>query len=327
MFLSIIIPIYKVEPYISRCLNSCLQQTKVILGKDYEIIAVDDGSPDNSGKITDELLADKHGCTVIHQENKGLSEARNAGLYIAQGEYVWYVDSDDWIETDAVSQLYTIVKDSDSPDVIMIRSQVENDNGPQNIWHKEWKNETITKTGLQVLCEDPWLTPAQFFIVNRSFILSTKLKFKPGILHEDNHYTPRLLYFAKMIRRTNKVLYHSYVNSNSITTTPNPKRSFDLLSTCNDLSLFADNHYFSKKEGKMWNKFIAITLNSALFLIKNHSEDIKIKFNTELSNSSSRLFYRMRHSGSIRHIMEGIIFKYSRNYIYIYNLLIRGLYR
>ena len=316
MFLSIIVPIYKVEPYIIRCLDSCLNQSNVKLGVDYEIIAVDDGSPDKSGEIADELLDDKHGCTVIHQENKGLSEARNAGLQIAQGEYVWYVDSDDWIETDAVSQLYTIVNDSDSPDVIMIRSQVENDNGPQNIWHDEWKHESEIKTGLQVLCEDNWLTPAQFFIVNREFILSTKLKFKPGILHEDNHYTPRLLYFAKMIRRTNHVLYHSYINSNSITTTPNSKRSFDLLSTCNDLSLFADNHYFSKKEEKMWNKFIAITLNSALFLIKNHREDIKIKFN--------RLFYRMRHSGSIRHIIEGIIFKYSKNYILIYNLLTRG---
>ena len=133
MFLSIVIPIYKVEPYITRCLNSCLQQTKLILGKDYEIIAVDDGSPDNSGKITDELLADKHGCTVIHQENKGLSEARNAGLHIAQGEYVWYVDSDDWIETDAVSQLKTIANDSDRPDVIMIRSRIENEHGPQNV--------------------------------------------------------------------------------------------------------------------------------------------------------------------------------------------------
>lgn len=320
MFLSIVIPIYNVEPYITRCLNSCLRQTKVILGKDYEIIAVDDGSPDNSGKITDELLADKRGCTVIHQENKGLSEARNAGLHIAQGKYVWYVDSDDWIETDAVSQLYTIVNDSDSPDVIMIRSRVENDNGPQNIWHDEWENESITKTGLQVLCEDPWLTPAQFFVVNRDFILSTKLEFKPGILHEDNHYTPRLLYFAKMIRRTNKVLYHSYFNSNSITTTPNPKRSYDLLATCQDLSVFATANHISGRAERAWNKFISITLNHSLELINTHSYEIRSDFNMKLYRCKE-LFYRMRHSGSLKHIVEGCIFGLVKNYTLLYRIL------
>lgn len=322
MFLSIIIPIYKVEPFVDRCLNSSLLQSNMVLSVDYEIIAVDDGGPDKSGEIADYLLSGKQGCKIIHQENKGLSEARNAGLRVAKGKYVWYVDSDDWIESDAVSQLCAIAKESEWPDVIMIRSQIENDNGPQNIWHDKWENELEERTGLQVLRYDNWLTPAQFFIVKREFILSNELFFKAGILHEDNHYTPRLLYFAKRIIRTNKILYHSYVNNNSITKTPNPKRSFDLLSTCKELSEFADNHKLSKKEEKAWNKFISISLNYALFLMRNHPEDIKAEFNTELSENRP-LFCRMIHSSSIRHIMEGLIFKYSQNYILIYSLLTR----
>lgn len=320
MFLSIVIPIYKVEPYITRCLNSCLQQTKLILGKDYEIIAVDDGSPDNSGKITDELLADKHGCTVIHQENKGLSEARNTGLHIAQGEYVWYVDSDDWIETDAVSQLKTIANDSDRPDVIMIRSRIENEHGPQNIWHNEWKNESITKTGLQVLCEDNWLTPAQFFVVKRTFILSHSLFFKGGILHEDTLYTPQLLYYAKVITRSNKILYHSFVNTNSITTTPNPKRCFDLLSICSNLSDFAVSHIMSKSEEKAWNKIIGVTLNYGLSLVIEQPEEIRIEFDQRLY-SQKEIIARMRRSSSLKYILEGYLFVLTTSYSSLFKRL------
>ena len=93
---SIIVPVYKVEKYLRKCIDSIINQTL----KDIEIILVDDGSPDNCGKICDEYAAKDTRIKVIHKENGGLSSARNAGMEVAEGEYIGFVDSDDWIESD-----------------------------------------------------------------------------------------------------------------------------------------------------------------------------------------------------------------------------------
>jgi glycosyltransferase involved in cell wall biosynthesis len=100
--ISIIVPVYKTEPYIARCFNSIINQTY----ENLEIILVDDGSPDHCGKICDEYAALHPRIKVIHQQNEGLSAARNAGLKIASGEYIGFVDSDDWIDADMFETLY-----------------------------------------------------------------------------------------------------------------------------------------------------------------------------------------------------------------------------
>jgi len=94
--ISIIVPVYKVEKYIDKCINSILNQTY----KKLEIILVDDGSPDNSGKICDSFAKQDNRIKVIHKENGGVSSARNKGLEVASGQWITFVDSDDWIEND-----------------------------------------------------------------------------------------------------------------------------------------------------------------------------------------------------------------------------------
>ena len=92
--LSIIVPVYNVEQYLDKCIKSILNQTF----KDFELILVDDGSIDNSGEICDEYAKKDSRVKVIHKKNGGLAAARNTGLIIARGDYVGFVDSDDWIE-------------------------------------------------------------------------------------------------------------------------------------------------------------------------------------------------------------------------------------
>lgn len=112
-YFSIILPVYNVAAYLDRCIQSVLEQNF----KDYEIILVDDGSTDESSGICDQY-AKKYDCiSVLHKENGGLSSARNAGLKVAQGRYIWWVDSDDWIEPDALDLLYRASCD-DSPDMV-----------------------------------------------------------------------------------------------------------------------------------------------------------------------------------------------------------------
>ena len=105
--LSIIVPVYKVEPYLRRCIDSILAQTF----RDFELILIDDGSPDNCGAICDEYAAKDSRIIVIHQKNQGVSAARNAGLDIAKGTYLGFVDSDDWIEPEMYETMIATAKE------------------------------------------------------------------------------------------------------------------------------------------------------------------------------------------------------------------------
>lgn len=112
-YFSVILPIYNVAPYLPRCIESILEQDF----KDYEIILVDDGSTDESAQMCDMYAGQHQNIRVIHKENGGLSSARNAGFDMAEGRYIWWVDSDDWIEKGALAELHR-VSCKDHPDVI-----------------------------------------------------------------------------------------------------------------------------------------------------------------------------------------------------------------
>ena len=103
MLLSIIIPVYKTEKFIRQCLDSCLNQD--IAPSEYEIICVDDGSPDQCGRILDEYCSKYANVSVIHKENGGVSSARNIGIEHAQGDYIWFIDSDDFIEFNSLATI------------------------------------------------------------------------------------------------------------------------------------------------------------------------------------------------------------------------------
>ena len=108
--ISVIVPVYKVEEYLCECLDSIINQTY----KNLEIILVDDGSPDNCGKICDEYALKDSRIKVIHQQNGGLSAARNAGLDIANGDYIGFVDSDDYIELNMYEELYNSLNENNA---------------------------------------------------------------------------------------------------------------------------------------------------------------------------------------------------------------------
>ena len=122
---SIIIPVYKVQQYLPRCIESVLNQTY----KNFELILVDDGSPDNSGAICDEYAKKDSRIKVIHKQNGGVSSARNAGIKIAQGEFINFVDSDDWIPNDSLENLINLQKEN-NVDFVCGTVKIYNANNP-----------------------------------------------------------------------------------------------------------------------------------------------------------------------------------------------------
>ena len=122
--ISIIVPVYKVEKYLDKCINSIVSQTY----KNLEVILVDDGSPDSCGKMCDEWTKKDTRIKVIHKENGGLSDARNFGLDCAKGKYIQFVDSDDYIEKDMIEFLYKNLKENNADISICSNYMVDEEN-------------------------------------------------------------------------------------------------------------------------------------------------------------------------------------------------------
>lgn len=238
MKLSIIIPVYNVEKYVGRCLKSCLDQDF----DDYEIVIVNDGTPDNSMNVVKDIALRHPNVRIINRPNGGLSAARNTGLADAKGDYVWFVDSDDRIETNCIGQLVNKAE-KDQLDVLCFGLKLEYPDG--NCMVRNIKHELDGKVykGEDFICRVEMPPAAWAAIYRRAFLIRNTLKFYEGILHEDQEFTPRAYCLADRISYVNRLLYYYNQRAGSIMkSTRNVKRCRDLLSVAESLYEFATSH-------------------------------------------------------------------------------------
>ena len=213
--ISIIVPIYKVENDLERCVKSIVSQTY----HNIEIILVDDGSTDRCPAICDEWAKQDDRIKVIHKNNGGLSDARNTGLRNARGEYVMYVDSDDYIETDSCERLLTWMKADIDLVVGTIREIREN-----SITYQKHTNLTSGKVYsakefvISSIKNNEWYAPAVLNLYRKEFLLKNNLFFKVGYLFEDTEMLPRLFLAANKIVYIDYPFYNYVIRENSITT-------------------------------------------------------------------------------------------------------------
>lgn len=240
MKLSIIVPVYNVEDYIAQCLDSLLTQD--LSYGDYEIIIVNDGSKDGSAKIASDYELKYANVQIVNRENGGLSAARNTGLKSAKGEYVWFVDSDDWIEANCLKKLIYML-DKNELDVLCFGVKCYH-----NAEHIDCSN-IPTENGEQVMCGADFvlkvnMIPAAWAAVyRRSFLVENKLAFYEGILHEDEEFTPRAYFLAKKIMYSHLHVYYYRQREGSIMkSTRNAKRAVDFLKIADSLYDFAKTH-------------------------------------------------------------------------------------
>jgi len=209
--ISVIIPIYKVENYLRRCVDSVLSQTY----SNIEIILIDDGSPDRCGEICDEYAKKDGRIKVIHKENGGLSDARNAGIEIAQGKYITFLDSDDWIHPKYLERLYNLLK-ATAADISVCNFTRTSREDVQ----KEESNPVINVfTNLEAL---EHLTDELYvqMVVAWGKLYKRKLfdgiRFPVGKIHEDEFTTYKLLYKAKRVVVTSEQLLYYWQREDSI---------------------------------------------------------------------------------------------------------------
>lgn len=312
MNFSIIVPVFNVERYIERCITSI--ETQDLDSGSYEVIAVNDGSTDNSLKILIELSNTYSNLRIISQENKGLSEARNTGMRSAKGDYIMFVDSDDWIQENCLNRIITVCEE-DNLDLLRIcAANVINGVAKRRF---SLPNREGIITGRSVIGRG-YFACAPFTIYKRSFLEEYNLSFYPGIFHEDNEFTPRVYYYAQRVEEIDDIIYYVYQNPNSITRTVNPKKSFDNIIVAERLLEFANDKDDDWKNTT--SHLVVRSLNGSLHdSLKIDRESKKILAN-ELY-SKRYLFRCYRTEKRLLHRIQGALFSIFPRWVpYLYGL-------
>lgn len=207
--ISVIVPVYNVEKYLNRCVDSILNQTF----EDFELILVNDGSPDNCGNICDEYAQKDNRVKVIHKKNGGVSSARNVGIDIAQGEYIMFVDSDDWINENMLNDMYNM-PDSDMK-VSSIR-MIGKDNSTEYIIDTKMHTQEELLIGFfseafPIIC----LCGPCCKLYKKDIIFNNAVRFNEDMsLGEDTYFNLNYIKHCKKVY-TSEQIYYYYMRENS----------------------------------------------------------------------------------------------------------------
>ena len=222
--ISVIVPVYKVEPYLQRCVDSILNQSY----RDFELILVDDGSPDHCGAMCDEYAKTDSQIHVIHRENGGLSAARNTGIdwSFANSDSQWFafIDSDDWVHRDYLQMLITAAEKGDCP--IATCGLYWTEKSCPDPDYSRAKPEILDAEQAFVKHQEK-CTPACAKLIFKE--LMDGLRFPLGKLHEDAYITHKMLFAAKKVAVFQEKLYYYYCNPGSITRAKWSDRKLDCI--------------------------------------------------------------------------------------------------
>lgn len=211
---SIIIPVYNVEKYLEKCLDSIKNQTY----KDYEVIIVNDGTKDNSMDI-----AKKYDFKIINQKNQGLSAARNTGVKNATGDYLLFVDSDDYLEKDLLKELNKSLKNN--PDLVRFQiKEVYEDGKEINYPEEEFQNKSGVEA-FSIISKYHFVENAWAYLYKKTFYEKNKFKFKEGTIHEDFGIVPLIIMKANKVNSINYLGYNYLQRSGSIMSQKNYEKT------------------------------------------------------------------------------------------------------
>lgn len=237
MKLSIIIPLYNKEEHVGHCLKSLLDQD--LPSKEYEIIIVDDGSTDNSFTVV-QGIAEKHSnINLFRQQNMGPSAARNKGLEMSSGEYVYFLDADDYLASNVLDRLLNLAE-TNQLEVLGFRTKHTED---LTLYDSPPPDDLTIEVmdGLTYIAEHRYRNEAWWYIVKKSFLLDTGIKFVEGRLMEDAIFTATLFLKTKRISRVNWSIHRFVQVKNSITTSIDPSHNLKFI---DDLVYAVENFDF-----------------------------------------------------------------------------------
>lgn len=233
--ISIIVPVYQVEDVLERCIKSLINQTY----ENIEVILVDDGSTDKSSEICDEYSKKDSRVIAIHKKNGGLSDARNYGIKSSTGEYILFVDSDDYIEKDTCEKFTNFIKEK-RPDIIAGNAIRIEDTKKILMSHSYYGDIMISGEEylLKELSSKSMYMAAWLNLYKKDFLLENELLFKKGLLHEDEQFTPRTFLKANEVMGVNMYFYNYVIRNNSITKKSSLiNNALHIIETCKEMEI------------------------------------------------------------------------------------------
>lgn len=285
--ISIIVPVYNVEKYLKKCVDSILNQTF----QDFELILVDDGSPDNSGYICDQYAEEDPRIRVIHKENGGLSSARNVGIDISRGKFLSFIDSDDYIDSDMIKILYNDIIENET-DISVVGYYDEYGKNIKNSKKNRNEKEILSnRQAIEKILEGKTLTANVWNKLYKSELFET-IRFVDNVIAEDAFIIIDLLLLCRNISVNKNFKYHYVHREESITTKGYSNKDLDTITAWEyNLSLLSDKlpslveQAFSRV---CWANFFVLDKLS-LKKIKNEEELILYK------NIKKFLLENMKH--------------------------------
>lgn len=234
--LSLILPAYNTSEYLEKCVESCAAQD--ISAAEYEIIIVNDGSTDNTLSISEHLKKQYSNIVILNQQNLGLSMARNNGAAIAQGEYIWFIDSDDYIAKDCLGTILDIL-DRQNLDMLGVAPMIAfKEKFPADF--DEACDMTFVMSGREWIENGIQFIGAWAYVFRKSFWANNKFSFYPGIYFEDTELIPKVRYKAGRIASFSTFSCYSYVQRQGsiMNSAMSEKKVMDLGKIVNSYSLF-----------------------------------------------------------------------------------------
>lgn len=287
--ISVIVPVYKVEPYIRRCVDSILAQTFM----DFELILVDDGSPDNCGKICDEYAQKDPRVQVIHQKNGGLSAARNTGIEWAfansDSQWLTFVDSDDWVHFQLLEYLYRAAIDHSLKLSVCEYQETEGDYCWEHLESVEPELQPIERYYVDRIVN---ATVAWGKLYHKSCF--EQIRYPAGKIHEDEFITYKILFKHKQLAVVDVPMYAYFVNPQGITKSKWTKRKLDKIDAMQEqYSYFKANGY---KEA--FRTLLCRYINVLAWQLEemNKQEGISMKSDLYLSNKKRLMRLLLKHN-------------------------------
>lgn len=290
--ISVIVPVYKVEEYLSRCVDSLLNQTY----ENLQVILVDDGSPDNSGTICDAYAGQDSRVKVIHKVNGGLSSARNAGIDAAQGDYLSFVDSDDWLEPDSYEHMMAAALQHDVKLVCAGRYDVNSETGVRKLGLCPPRDEVISGTELarRIFVWDNIDSAACDKLYHRS--LFRQIRYPLGVVSEDVPTTYRIALDAGNVAMCAKPIYNYFHRAGSISTAAVSEKTFHFSQHTAKIYPYIRENYPEIADAARYQRVRSLTYN--LLSLDLAGEQSRKDFASQYADSrkelSSHLFFVMK---------------------------------
>lgn len=323
MKISIIIPAYNTEKYVYKCLTSVLSQD--LSEEEFEIILVDDGSSDNTSKLACDILAEKKNKKIIFQSNQRQGAARNNALKVAKGEYIWFVDSDDYVEEYVLRELYEVASENKLDVLFFHDNKIGADGKVIQQIHKYLSKKYYEKIhfGRELISERCINMGPCYNLIKKELLEKYSLKFIEGVLYEDNEFMLRLYYYAERVLYLKKNIYYTRINPNSSTRSLNSSIVIDIVKVVEKMIDFSK---VVKKEHNRYsdcNYYLTMVFNSAIMRMKSQEKEIIAVFIDKISKMRFPIAKAMVCSKNIRYFAEGLILFVSPRGMLVINKYLR----